>query len=730
MIRRPVAGWSTLILGVIAVLTPAIAASQSPLRPLAGPIAWAGLFGLLIGIDGATPSQRKRAPSRLALFFHALAHTTVWMLGAALLILAAGEALPPSSLVWQDLSRLVAHARGVVDEGLEAARSGAFLASSVARLSTDLGAAPQAGDRGARLLLSVVGAVIIWVSALTFGRGLGAGRPLLPRMLPLLAGLALIALPGGEGGFVLALGTGIALLCIGLGGFTRRLRGWDARGTDYSDEITRDVVLWTGLLGLVTLIVAWVIPLWPGNPLARAFDAIGASGSGLAALERGATSSGGAPTVEIGLSTLPSLRLGVSISQGPPEQPALQVSLNQPLDPALGPNYWRARVFNVYNGITWSADAHVTTQPAIAIVPDIEDTIVQDIQDLRPDKQLLVGLANIIGASIPVRVERFEDGDLAVMAGDPPEVRYQVLSRPMPLAELPALDREAPDMSLYLGLPGNIPPRVGELTQAITRDSRDDLSRALAIEAYLRELPYRYEVAPIPSGGDAVDQFLFDMRSGYCTYYASAMAVMARSIGIPSRVSIGYATGALQPDGTYLVRETDAHAWPELYISGRWTAFEPTPALELPQRGTPSGSVPVVDKLPVKDAVKPRVDLIPIVLVGLVLIGLLAWLIVQYRRQIAIPDQLAQATETLAMLGARLGLPWPSGATVREYGRAIEARLQRTVGAIQLVIDLVERGRYSNTKLTIEESTLLEDARGDLDHVTDWSADDQAGRQR
>src|SRR5262249_9794534 len=94
-----------------------------------------------------------------------------------------------------------------------------------------------------------------------------------------------------------------------------------------------------------------------------------------------------------------------------------------------------------------------------------------------------------------------------------------------------------------------------------------------------------YQVVPLPSTGDAVDQFLFSMQQGYCTYYASAFALMARTLGIPARINIGYYTGSYDSGtGDYVVLERDAHAWPELYIEGRWLPFEPTPVRPLPQR--------------------------------------------------------------------------------------------------------------------------------------------------
>jgi hypothetical protein len=85
-----------------------------------------------------------------------------------------------------------------------------------------------------------------------------------------------------------------------------------------------------------------------------------------------------------------------------------------------------------------------------------------------------------------------------------------------------------------------------------------------------------------------VDYFLFDLKQGYCDYYATSMAVLARAAGLPSRLVVGYATGSYDPaNNRYVVTEADAHSWVEIYFAGRgWVEFEPTaslPVIQLPQ---------------------------------------------------------------------------------------------------------------------------------------------------
>jgi hypothetical protein len=91
--------------------------------------------------------------------------------------------------------------------------------------------------------------------------------------------------------------------------------------------------------------------------------------------------------------------------------------------------------------------------------------------------------------------------------------------------------------------------------------------------------PYDLSIAPQREEMDAVEFFLFEQRRGYCEQFASSLAVMARSLGIPARVATGYAPGEYNPfTGLHEVRASDAHAWVEVYFPGHgWSAFDPTP---------------------------------------------------------------------------------------------------------------------------------------------------------
>jgi transglutaminase-like putative cysteine protease len=140
----------------------------------------------------------------------------------------------------------------------------------------------------------------------------------------------------------------------------------------------------------------------------------------------------------------------------------------------------------------------------------------------------------------------------------------------------------------YLQLPDDLPPSVAGLARYLTRYAENPYDQARAIENYLRTYPNDFDIPLTPAGQDTVDFFLFDLGRGYFDYHASAMVVMLRSIGIPSRLAVGYVLQEADRDpesNTYLVTEKDAFAWPQAYFPGLgWIDFNPTPTQPLISR--------------------------------------------------------------------------------------------------------------------------------------------------
>jgi transglutaminase-like putative cysteine protease len=173
-------------------------------------------------------------------------------------------------------------------------------------------------------------------------------------------------------------------------------------------------------------------------------------------------------------------------------------------------------------------------------------------------------------------------------------VRYWAYSHVSPVA--PALLRKSPPirdrrLSRFLQLPSRLPARIGELARRIAGDRPTVYDKVVAIERYLRT-KYRYSLRLVHNRRlDPVDEFLFVTRRGHCEYYASAMTLMLRELGIHARNVNGFAGGEWNGVGGYLaVRQGDAHAWVEVLFAGvGWVAFDPTPAGGRPAQGAAGG---------------------------------------------------------------------------------------------------------------------------------------------
>ncbi len=134
----------------------------------------------------------------------------------------------------------------------------------------------------------------------------------------------------------------------------------------------------------------------------------------------------------------------------------------------------------------------------------------------------------------------------------------------------------------YLQVPTSISQRTIDLAKSIVEDEDDDLNKAKKIETYLRNnYKYSLKVSHVPDGVDFVDYFLFEEEKGYCTYFATTMAVFLRLENIPSRYIEGYIAREEIEENYYEITDKNAHAWVEAYIEPYgWLRFEPTPIYE------------------------------------------------------------------------------------------------------------------------------------------------------
>lgn len=272
---------------------------------------------------------------------------------------------------------------------------------------------------------------------------------------------------------------------------------------------------------------------------------------------------------------------------------------NQP----MGSAKWRGGVLTDFDGQSWSNPAHVYPSPFKS--PDVRFLRVDNghvdlpspIQRFGPRRSYRVELAELDSpalffAGTPEHIEGLPEGRVQEtetgcfrLGRIPPSgfryYAYSVLEEPPetapPLRPAPILDLDRRTVE-YLQLP-RIDPRIPELAKAMAGGAVSDLVRARSVEQHLRrDYGYTLEL-PQREPADPLADFLFTRRKGHCEYFASAMAVMLRTLGIPSRLATGFQSGVYNPiTDLWLVRASDAHTWVEAWIPGHgWTSFDPTP---------------------------------------------------------------------------------------------------------------------------------------------------------
>jgi transglutaminase-like putative cysteine protease len=269
--------------------------------------------------------------------------------------------------------------------------------------------------------------------------------------------------------------------------------------------------------------------------------------------------------------------------------------------PSNGRYYWRAAVYATYNGSQWDRpEGDVVVLPAGKRATTVIDdgsrrSVIQTITNYLPGRHLLVGAAQLTAVDREVEaLVRMEDGTPAAFhrvsstqplgAGE----QYTVTSR-ISQANGPDLRQAGTDYPTwvrerYLQLPDALPERVQTLAERVTGqdtpgEAESPYDKARLLERYLRDMiTYDLDPPAVPEGRNYVDFLLFDSQRAYCNGYATAMVVMARSLGIPARLAAGYTEGEYDEQRrVFRVRENNAHSWPEIYFPGHgWTEFEPT----------------------------------------------------------------------------------------------------------------------------------------------------------
>lgn len=249
--------------------------------------------------------------------------------------------------------------------------------------------------------------------------------------------------------------------------------------------------------------------------------------------------------------------------------------------------YWRALVLWQYDGEAWSpaperrrlVGAAAVARPAdderAATLPG--DTGVAYSITLEPGRQQWLYVLDR-GTAVSANVNALASVDGEFFTRDPLDhtVRYRARSTLAPRPE-PLTPRTA---RLALGLPdGN--PRSRALAASWAAQYPDPEARVQAALRLFASAPFAYTLSPPPLGRDQVDSFVFDTRRGFCEHYAGSFVFLMRAAGVPARVVIGYQGGEYNPlGGHYVIRQSDAHAWAEVWLDGRgWVRVDPTGAV-------------------------------------------------------------------------------------------------------------------------------------------------------
>jgi protein-glutamine gamma-glutamyltransferase len=267
------------------------------------------------------------------------------------------------------------------------------------------------------------------------------------------------------------------------------------------------------------------------------------------------------------------------------------------------PDFWRGQTFANFDGRSWSVlseldmtrlygrPGQLRNGPTIKLREPVaaEREMIYTVTAEVDLGNLVFVAANPTDLLIDSDVWQRPDGALRATSALPEGSVYTVVSSTVPVTEdllradgVVALSPDA--FGPYLTTPPTTSQRTRQLARELAQGQPTTYDTVRAIEAWLADnVEYTLDAPVPPTGADAVDHFLFESRLGFCEQVASAMAIMLRTLGVPTRVATGYVPSERDDlAGTWISRESDAHAWVEVYFpSVGWQAFDPTASVPL-----------------------------------------------------------------------------------------------------------------------------------------------------
>ncbi len=271
----------------------------------------------------------------------------------------------------------------------------------------------------------------------------------------------------------------------------------------------------------------------------------------------------------------------------------MRVHLPDEVDPDRLPNLrWRGVVLDTFDGTAWSVRHPRQTRLVrpnaggfdVGLLRGSGQYLRQEVFLEAIGSEAVFAAARVLRLTMPASVVAVDDMGAVSVSSLGASLRYTVESElDGPIVQGSAITRPAPPLDLpqrerYLQLP-TLAPSVPALARQVAAGSLDPAEVAGRLEAFLlRQFRYTLDIQRV-SRLDPLEEFLFVRRAGNCEYFAASMAVMLRSLGVPSRVVNGFRRGEWNPFGQYfIVRYSDAHSWVEAYLPGAgWVSYDPTP---------------------------------------------------------------------------------------------------------------------------------------------------------
>ncbi len=465
------------------------------------------------------------------------------------------------------------------------------------------------------LAAALVWCMVLWILSAWAGWAVRRRHQPLPALAPAGAFLATVLFVVGGDPSSLLMVLAVTLLLMPLTAQHARERRWQASGIDFSLGIREDLAMVSIPLALFVVGTAAVAPLISVRHIVEYVQSLT---KGQADVARGPVGSSlglvpqpGTPT-PFDLARAPGLPRSHLIGSGRELSEEVVMLVSTGDLPAGLPDmvavrmappsyYWRGYTYDIYTGSGWlsngtqtigyaageqaafdlAARAANANQPVPVTEPGYR-TVRQSVKIVGKTDNALYVAGRLVTADHDYSIAWRNSADIFGANIGATAYRADSLLSTISEEELRIAGTDYPEWILasYLQLPDDLPTRVRSLALDLTASASNPYDRALAIESYLRTYEYTLAVTVPPLRQDVADYFLFDLKKGYCDYYATAMVVLARAAGLPARLVMGYASGSYDSiAGHYVVTEADAHSWPEIYFPHHgWVEFEPTAA--------------------------------------------------------------------------------------------------------------------------------------------------------